>query len=54
VGRVGLTEILLVVLILILLFGSRKLPELFKSLGSSIRHFKKGIQGDDSDQLPKS
>jgi len=53
VGKVGLTEILLVVLILIVLFGSKRLPELFKSLGSSIRQFKKGIQGDETDQSQK-
>lgn len=52
-GKVGLTEILLVVLILIVLFGSKRLPELFKSLGSSIRQFKKGIQGDETDQSQK-
>ena len=52
-GKIGLTEILIIVLILILIFGARRLPDLFKALGSSIRQFKKGVQGDDPDQQPK-
>ena len=47
----GLTEILIIALIIILLFGARKLPELAKGLGSSIKEFKKGI--DDEEEKPK-
>jgi sec-independent protein translocase protein TatA len=54
VGNVGLTELILIIVILILLFGSRRIPELFKSLGTSIRQFKKGMQDDDSNEPPKS
>lgn len=41
----GTTEILLIVLIILLLFGSRKLPELARSLGESIKEFRKGLKG---------
>lgn len=40
----GPTEIILVLLIVLLLFGSRKLPELAKSMGSSIQAFKQGLK----------
>jgi sec-independent protein translocase protein TatA len=53
VGNIGLTEFLIIIFLIILIFGSRRLPDLFKALGTSLRQFKKGIQGDDSDQPPK-
>jgi sec-independent protein translocase protein TatA len=40
---IGTLEILLIVLILLLLFGSRKLPELARSIGEAIREFKRGV-----------
>jgi len=39
----GATEIIIIVLIVLLLFGGKRLPGLAKSLGSSIRSFRKGI-----------
>ena len=47
----GMTEILIVAAIIILLFGARKLPELAKGLGSSIKEFKKGL--DNKEEEPK-
>ena len=47
----GLTEILIIAGIIILLFGARKLPELAKGLGSSIKEFKKGM--DNKEEEPK-
>ena len=43
-GRPGLPEILLVVLLLVIFFGARRLPELARSLGKSINEFKRGRQ----------
>ena len=40
----GMTEILIIALIIIFLFGAKKLPELAKSLGSSVKSFNKGLQ----------
>ena len=41
---IGVTEWLIIALIVILLFGSKKIPELFRSLGESIREFKKAAK----------
>lgn len=44
----GVTEILIIVLIVVILFGGKKIPELFKGLGSGMKEFKKAIkEGDD-------
>ena len=47
----GMTEILIIALIIIFLFGAKKLPELAKSLGSSVKSFKKGL--DESENKDK-
>lgn len=43
-GRLGGQEWLIVLLIVLLIFGARKLPDLARSLGSSAREFRKGIE----------
>ena len=42
-GPVGPTELLLIILIIVIIFGARKLPELGKSLGEGIKNFRKSI-----------
>ena len=39
-GKLGLTEILVILAIVLLLFGGKKIPELMKGLGSGIKEFK--------------
>lgn len=50
----GVTEIVLILLALVLLFGARRIPELARSLGRSLSEFKKGRkegeQGDEDDK----
>ena len=46
-GPVGPTELLLILLIVIIIFGARKLPDLGKSLGEGIKNFKKSIDNKD-------
>lgn len=41
-GNLGLPELLIILFILVLLFGAKRLPELARSLGQSIRAFKEG------------
>jgi len=45
--NLGLAEILIIALIVILLFGGKKIPEFFKGVGESIREFKKATKDDD-------
>ena len=48
----GLVEILIILFIIILLFGARKLPELARGLGKSISEFKKGMKEPDEQAKP--
>ena len=48
--RIGMTEIIIIALIVLLLFGGKKIPELMKGLGKGVRSFKDGMNGkDDAD-----
>ncbi len=49
----GFWEILIIVLILLLLFGGKKIPELAKGLGQGIRSFKKALKGEDEEKSDK-
>lgn len=53
-GNIGATEIILILLVLILLFGARKLPELARGSGRALRIFKAETKGlvDDEDDKP--
>ena len=53
--NVGWPEILLIVLIVLLLFGAKKIPELMKSMGKGVKSFKDGMNSkdDDLDELNK-
>lgn len=60
-GTIGTQEIVLILFILLLLFGAKRLPELGQSLGKGIREFKRGVQEiqeeineDDSKSGPES
>ena len=46
----GFWEILIVLLVVLLLLGGKKIPELMKGIGQGISNFKKGIK-DDSDDI---
>ncbi len=46
----GYQELLIVLVILLLLFGSTRLPQLAKGLGKSIREFKRGVTDDEEDE----
>lgn len=45
----GTPEIILIVLVILLLFGGRKIPELMKGLGRGIKSFKDGMNGIEKD-----
>jgi len=44
---IGTTELLIVLGIVVVLFGARRLPELGSGVGKAIKNFKSGISGDD-------
>jgi|WetSurMetagenome_2_1015567.scaffolds.fasta_scaffold1156414_1 sec-independent protein translocase protein TatA len=46
-GDIGVTEIILILLVVVLLFGGRKIPELMKGIGEGMREFKKASREDD-------
>lgn len=45
----GTTELLLIALVILLLFGGRKIPELMKGLGKGVKSFKDGMDGMEDD-----
>jgi sec-independent protein translocase protein TatA len=45
-GKFGVTEILLILAVVILLFGGRKIPELMKGIGQGMKEFKKASKFD--------
>jgi sec-independent protein translocase protein TatA len=46
-------ELIIILLIAILLFGAKKLPDLGRSMGQSITNFKRGInEGKEADEIP--
>ena len=47
IGSVGLPQILIVLVIIMLLFGAKRLPEIGGSLGKGIRSFKSSVTGED-------
>lgn len=51
-GRLGPLEITIIVLVLLLLFGGKKIPELMRGLGSGMKEFKKAASGESDDQTP--
>jgi len=45
--NIGPTELIILVVVLLLVFGSRKLPEIGRSIGSGMREFKNSVTGRD-------
>ncbi|HBE43497.1 MAG TPA: twin-arginine translocase TatA/TatE family subunit [Bacteroidales bacterium] len=45
-GKIGATEIILILLVVVLLFGGRKIPELMKGIGQGMKEFKKASKVD--------
>jgi sec-independent protein translocase protein TatA len=57
-GSIGPWEIVLLLLLALLLFGAKRLPEIGRSLGSGMREFKDSVSGmgknDDPSELPRA
>lgn len=52
-GRFGMAELAVILAILVLLFGAKKLPQLADGMGKAIRNFKRGLTTDDEDVTPE-
>lgn len=48
-GNLGTGEIIIISIVVLLLFGGRKIPELMKGIGKGIKSFKEGINGIEND-----
>ena len=48
-GNIGFPELLVILLIVLLLFGAKRLPEIARGLGKSIQEFKKGVKEIETD-----
>lgn len=53
IGGLGMSEVLVIALVILLLFGGKKIPELMKGLGKGVRSFKEGMKDVDSDSDTK-
>jgi sec-independent protein translocase protein TatA len=49
----GFQELLVILLIMVLVFGAKRLPEIGSGLAKGIKSFKKGLSGDGGEELPE-
>ena len=52
-GAIGPWQIVIIVLVIVLLFGSARIPELMRNLGKGIGEFKKSTKGEDKSEAAK-
>jgi sec-independent protein translocase protein TatA len=48
-GNLGTGEIIIIAIVVLLLFGGKKIPELMKGIGKGIKNFKEGVKGIEDD-----
>ena len=51
--NIGMTELLVILIILVLLFGASKIPQIARSMGKSVNEFKKGMHEGDEEVKDK-
>lgn len=49
IGGLGMSEVLVIVLVVLLFFGGKKIPELMKGIGKGVRSFKDGMNDIEKD-----
>lgn len=49
-GTIGLPEIIIIALVILLLFGAKKIPELMRGMGKGVRNFKEGMNGTEEEK----
>ena len=50
----GLKEIIIIAIVLVLLFGTKKIPELARGIGDAIRHIRGGFSDDEKNKTNKT
>ncbi|MCQ2219214.1 MAG: twin-arginine translocase TatA/TatE family subunit [Paludibacteraceae bacterium] len=50
IGGLGMQEILLILLVVLIFFGGKKIPEMMRGLGQGVRSFKEGMDGTSSEK----
>jgi sec-independent protein translocase protein TatA len=51
--KLGVPELVIILIIVFFLFGAKRLPEMGKGIGEGIKNFKKSIKGDDNNEKEK-
>ena len=51
-NNIGTTEIILILVVLMVLFGAKKIPEFARGLGAAGSEFKKGLKGEENKKTP--
>lgn len=51
IGGLGPIELIIILVIILLIFGPMKLPQIGDALGKSVRHFRKGVSGSDDEPV---
>ncbi|HEY3226214.1 MAG TPA: twin-arginine translocase TatA/TatE family subunit [Planctomycetota bacterium] len=53
-GPIGLPELVIILVIVLLLFGSTKIPQIMRGMGQGIGEFKKGLKDGNTEEPPKA
>jgi sec-independent protein translocase protein TatA len=52
IGGLGMTELIVILVIVLVIFGAGKLPEVGSALGKGIKNFKSSVSGEEADEKP--
>ncbi|MFY9398545.1 MAG: twin-arginine translocase TatA/TatE family subunit [Desulfomonilia bacterium] len=52
IGGIGMTELIVILVIVLVIFGAGKLPEVGSALGKGIKNFKSSVSGEDTEEKP--
>ena len=47
-GRIGMPELLIILIIIVMIFGANRIPEIFRGVGKGIKNFKDATREDDN------
>jgi sec-independent protein translocase protein TatA len=47
-GNIGMQELLIILLIIVLLFGAKRIPEIMRGMGRGVKEFKEGMKDEES------